>query len=274
MKPFQDKVALITGASRGIGRGIALHLADHGADVLINYRTHPDEAQQVADAVMALGQRALIWQADVADRQAVADMFAAAVAHFGHLDIAVANAAFSIRELVIDAKWEHVERVLAVSQFGVFHCCQLAARQMVKQVQTGRPGGKIVIISSVMEEICLPRSAAYNMAKGAINRLGQTMAAELAPYQINVNVINPGWIDTPGERRFATEDEIRERGPRIPWGRIGTPRDIAQAVAFLASDEADSVTGATLRVDGGFVLGLRFPSEPEGSPAQAPDKET
>jgi len=125
-----------------------------------------------------------------------------------------------------------------------------------------------------MEEICLPRSAAYNMAKGAINRLGQTMAAELAPYRINVNVINPGWIDTPGERRFATEDEIRERGPRIPWGRIGTPRDIAQAVAFLASDEADYVTGATLRVDGGFVLGLRFPSEPEGSPAQAPDKET
>ena len=120
-----------------------------------------------------------------------------------------------------------------------------------------------MIISSVMEEICRPRSAAYNMAKGAINRLGQTLAAELAGYRINVNVINPGWIDTPGERRFTTEDEIREQGPRIPWGRIGRPEDIAQAVAFLASDEADYVTGATLRVDGGYVLGLQFPSKDE-----------
>jgi glucose 1-dehydrogenase len=263
MKRFQGKVALITGASRGIGRGIALHLAEQGADVVVNYRTHPDEAAQVTDAVAAMGQRALAYQADVADRQAMSEMFAAAVAEFGHLDIAVANAAFSIRETVIEAQWEHVERVLAVSQFGVFHCCQMAAQQMVRQVQGGRPGGKIVIISSVMEEICLPRSAAYNMAKGAINRLGQTLAAELACYRINVNVINPGWIDTPGERRFTTEDEIREQGPRIPWGRIGSPRDIAQAVAFLASAEADYVTGATLRVDGGYVLGLRFPSKDE-----------
>jgi glucose 1-dehydrogenase len=273
MKRFQDQVALITGASRGIGRGIALHLAQQGADVVINYRTHPTEAQQVADDVVAMGGRALTWQADVADRDAMIGMFTAAVAHFGQIDIAIANAAFSIRELVIDAKWEHVERVLAVSQFGVFHCCQMAAQQMVGQVQAGRPGGKIVIISSVMEEICLPRSAAYNMAKGAINRLGQTMAAELAPYRINVNVINPGWIDTPGERRFATEGEIRQQGPRIPWGRIGTPQDIAHAVAFLASPEADYVTGATLRVDGGFVLGLRFPDRPEAVPGLPPDRE-
>jgi glucose 1-dehydrogenase len=273
MHGFQDKVALITGASRGIGRGIALHLAEQGADVVINYRTHPDEAEQVADMVAAMGRRALTWHADVADRQAVADMFAAAVDEFGHLDIAVANAAFSIRELVIDARWEHVERVLQVSQFGVFHCCQMAAQQMVKQVLEGRPGGKIVIISSVMEEICRPRSAAYNMAKAAINRLGQTMAIELAGYQINVNVVNPGWIDTPGERRFATEDEIRQLGPLIPWGRIGEPRDIAQAVAFLASDQADYVTGATLRVDGGFVLGQRFPTEPGAPLERQPDKE-
>ena len=273
MKRFQSQVALITGASRGIGRGIALHLAEQGADIVVNYYSHPDEAQQVAKAITAMGQRALTWQADVADRQAMAAMFGAAVAEFKHIDIAVANAAFSIREPVIDAPWEHVERVLAVSQFGVFHCCQMAAQQMVKQVKAGRPGGKIVIISSVMEEICLPHSAAYNMAKGAINRLGQTLAAELAEYRINVNVINPGWIDTPGERRFATEDEIREYGPRLPWGRIGTPKDIAQAVSFLASNEADYVTGATLRVDGGFVLGLRPPQKPELGPDPSPDQE-
>jgi glucose 1-dehydrogenase len=276
MKRFSGKTALITGASRGIGRGIALHLAELGANVVINYRSHAREAQQVADAIAALGQHALTVQADVADRRAMAAMFAAAVAEFGHLDIAVANAAFSIRERVIDAQWEHVERVLAVSQFGVFHCCQMAAQQMVKQVQAGRPGAKIAIISSVMEEICRPRSAAYNMAKGAINRLGQTMAAELAPYRINVNIVNPGWIDTPGERRFATEQEIRTQGPRIPWGRIGTPQDIAHAVAFLCSPEADYVTGATLRVDGGYVLGLEFParSSPNPPAPNAPHRES
>ncbi|HUT19209.1 MAG TPA: glucose 1-dehydrogenase [Anaerolineae bacterium] len=261
MERLTGKVALVTGASRGIGRGIALQLAADGADVVVNYRTHPEEAQETADAVAELGRRALAWQADVADRDAVRKMFDAAIAHFGHLDIAVANAAFSIREPVIEAQWEHVLRTIQVSQFGVFHTCQMAAQQMVKQHQQGRRGGKIAIISSVMEEICFPESAAYQMAKGAINCLGRTMASELARYQINVNVVNPGWIDTPGERQFYTEQELQERGKYIPWGRLGAPEDIARTVAFLVSDAADYVTGATLRVDGGFILGLRLGGE-------------
>lgn len=261
MKRLTGKVALVTGASRGIGRGIALQLAGEGADVVVNYRTHPEEAQGTADAIVELGQRALTWQADVGDRDAVRGMIDAAIAHFGHLDIAVANAAFSIREPVIEAQWEHVLRTIQVSQFGVFHTCQMAAQQMVKQHEQGRPGGKIVIISSVMEEICFPESAAYQMAKGAINCLGRTMASELARYQINVNVVNPGWIDTPGERQFYTEQELQERGKLIPWGRLGTPEEIAQTVTFLVSDAAGYVTGATLRVDGGFILGLRLGGE-------------
>jgi glucose 1-dehydrogenase len=188
-------------------------------------------------------------------------MVEAAVARFGHLDIAVANAAVSSRAPVIEARWEDVLRTIEVSQFGVFHTCQAAAQQMVRQWERGQPGGKIVIISSVLEELCFPESAPYTMSKAAINRLGQTMAAELAPYRINVNIINPGWIDTPGERRFYSEREIREGGKLIPWGRLGQPADIAKAVAFLVSDDADYITGATLRVDGGFVLGLR----PEGN---------
>jgi glucose 1-dehydrogenase len=258
MEQLRGKVALVTGASRGIGRGIALELARAGADVAVNYRTHPEEAQDTAEAITGLGQRALAWQADVGDRDAVRAMIGATVAHFGHLDIAVANAAFSIREPVIEAQWEHVLRTIEVSQFGVFHTCQMAAQQMVEQHRRGRPGGKIVIISSVMEEICFPESAAYQMAKGAINCLGRTMASELAPYHINVNVVNPGWIDTPGERRFYTEEELQERGNYIPWGRLGTPEDIARTVAFLVSDAAEYVTGATLRVDGGYILGLRL----------------
>jgi glucose 1-dehydrogenase len=259
MQRFAGKVALITGASRGIGRGIALRLASEGADIVVNYRSHPDEAQDLIGQIGELGCRALPFQADVADRGAVERMFAAAIEHFGRLDIAVANAALSVREPVIAAKWEHVLRTIEVSQFGVFHTCQLAAQQMVRQ---GR-GGKIIIISSLHEEIAFPNSAAYNMAKAAINHLCRTMAAELTSQHINVNVINPGWIDTPGERAFASEQEIQAGARRMPWGRLGTPADIAAAAAFLASDDADYVTGATLRVDGGFKLGLRLPESQE-----------
>ena len=258
MKRLAYKVALITGASRGIGRGIALCLAAEGADVLINYYSRRDAAQEVADAVTDMGQRALIWQADTADRNAVIEMFAGAVDYFGHIDIAVANAAFSIREPLIKASWEGVLRTISVTEFGTFHTCQLAAQQMVKQVRDGQSGGKIIIISSIVEEISPTNLGAYNMSKAAVNRLGRTMAAELAPYHINVNVVNPGWIDTPGERKFATEEEIQAGGKRVPWGRLGTPDDIGKAVAFLVSEDADYITGTMLRVDGGITLGKRL----------------
>lgn len=263
MKSLAGKVALVTGASQGIGRGIMLCLAAEGADVVVNYRSHRDEARQVVEAVEEMGCRALAWQADVAQRDAVAAMVAGAVEAFGRLDIVIANAAYSVREPVVEAAWENVERVIQVSQFGVFHTCQLAARQMVAQAEAGEGGGKIVIISSILEEMPAPGSAAYNMAKAAINHLGRTMAAELARYRINVNMVNPGWIDTPGERQFASEEQLRDGGKRIPWGRLGTSEDIGKAVAFLVSDNADYITGATLRVDGGFLLGLTLPPAPE-----------
>jgi glucose 1-dehydrogenase len=255
MKRFEGKVALVTGAARGIGRGIALRLAEEGANVVVNDFENIEPAREVADEINALGQRALVWQADVSDRAAVAGMFAGAVDHFGHIDIAVANAAISVREPVIEARWEGVLRTVEVVEFGVFHTCQMAAQQMVKQGN----GGKIVIIGSILQEIPLPTSAAYNMSKAAVNHLARTMAAELAQYRINVNVINPGWIDTPGERKFYSEEAIRESSQNVPWGRIGTPADIAAAVAFLVSDDADYVTGASLRVDGGYSVGLRLP---------------
>jgi len=256
MERCTGKVALVTGASRGIGRGIAIKLASEGAHVVVNYHTHRQEAEEVASAIRAMDCQALVCQADVADRHAVSQVISETVGRFGHLDVAVANAAFSIRMPVIEYQWADFERTVEVCQFGVFHTCQLAAQQMVRQSQSGHRGGKIVIISSVMEEVCFPNSAPYTMSKAAINRLGQTMAGELAPYRINVNIVNPGWIDTPGERRYYSEQELHERGKRIPWGRMGTPEDVANAVAFLVSDDADYVTGATLRVDGGYLLGL------------------
>jgi len=259
MQRFDGKTALITGASRGIGRGIALCLAAEGADVVVNYRTHPDEAQSVADEIVDMGRQAMIWQADVADRSALEGMFAGAVERFGRLDVVVANAAYSVREPVLEAAWENVRRTIDVTQLGVFHTCQLAAQQMVKQPLAGCSRGKIVIISSVHEEMAFALSAAYNMSKAAINHLARTMAIELAPHRINVNVVNPGWIDTPGERSYFSEEQIREGGKRIPWGRIGIPEDIGKAVAYLASDDADYATGSVLRVDGGLMVGLSLP---------------
>ena len=260
MKRFTGKVALVTGASLGIGRGIALCLAQEGADVVVNYRSHRDEAEAVAQEIEALGGKSLIWQADVADRTAVAAMIDGAVAHFGKLDVAVANAAMSIREPILEAQWENIENTIKVTQFGVFHTCQLAAQQMAKQPLNGRSRGKIVIISSIHEEMAFPLSSGYNMAKAAINHLARTMAAELASHRINVNVVNPGWIDTPGERKYFSEEQIAEAGKRIPWGRIGIPEDIGKAVAYLASDDADYATGSVLRVDGGFMVGLSLPA--------------
>ncbi len=165
MGQLEGKVALVTGASRGIGRGCALAMAAEGADIVINYRSHPEDAQEVAAQVEQLGQSALLWQADVGQRDAMEAMFAGVVAHFGRLDIAVANAGFSIREPVLTAKWEHVLRVLEVAQFGVFHTCQLAAQQMVRQERRGRSAGKIIVISSIFAELAAPTSAAYNWQK-------------------------------------------------------------------------------------------------------------
>lgn len=259
MTGLADKVALVTGASQGMGRGIALSLATAGADVVINYRSDPEGARSVAEVVGRLGRTGLPWQADVADRAAVAAMIDGTVERFGHLDIAVANAGINIREPVIEARWENVLRTIQVTQFGVFHTCQMAAQQMVRQSQTGRPGGKILVISSVQSEIPVPGSAAYNMAKAAINHLGRTMAVELAPYQINVNIIHPGWTDTPNTRAVVSDEDIRKGSERVPWKRLGRPEEIGQAVVYLASQDADYVTGASLRVDGGFVIGLRLP---------------
>jgi glucose 1-dehydrogenase len=253
------KIALVTGAARGIGRGIALCMAEEGADIIVNDLPSapdaPHSADQSAREIEALGRRALAFNADVSNREQIAQLFAAGVAHFGRIDIVVANAAYSDREPVVAAQWEGVLRTLEVTQFGVFHTCQAAAQQMVAQ---GR-GGKMIIIGSVLSEIPYASSAAYNMAKAAVNHLGRTLANELTAHRINVNVINPGYVDTPGERKFATEEALQRAGRSIPWGRMGQPRDIGRAAVYLASDDADYITGSSLAIDGGYRVGMRLP---------------
>jgi glucose 1-dehydrogenase len=242
------KVAIVTGSSRGIGRGSAIELARAGASVTVNYRTHPDEAVETAAAIRELGREALVVPADVADRAQVDAVVAQTCERFGRLDILVANAYSSVRKSFLELTLEDVERTWAVTLWGVFHSCQAAARVMVEQGE----GGKLVIISSVHAFMPFGMALPYNTAKAGLNNMGYTIANELAPHRINVNVIEPGWIDTPGERQFKTDEELRAAGAQLPWGRMGTIQDIGQAVAFLCSPAADYITGACLRVDGGF----------------------
>ncbi|MFH1904459.1 MAG: SDR family oxidoreductase [bacterium] len=250
MVNLENKVAIVTGAARGIGRGCALEMAKAGADVVVTDCAHPEESQEVAELVQKIGRKAIVVPLDVAERQEVEDMVQAVREKFGKINILVNNAAASIQKPFLEISVEDMAHVLNVSLWGVFHCSQLIASVMVEQGQ----GGKIIIISSLHASIPKINSLAYNTAKAAINQMGYTMAAELAQYHINVNVIEPGSTDTPGERAFYTEKEIKKEGEELPWGRLATIEDIGKATAFLASDAADYITGACLRVDGGFWL--------------------
>lgn len=247
---MSQRVALVTGANRGIGRGCALALARDGYDVVINYRTHRGEADAVAEEVRTLGREALVAQGDVAVAAECAALVASTVKHFGRLDTLVANAAWSVRKPFLEIAPDEWQGVLDVTLSGVFHTCQAACRQMVAQGE----GGSVIAISSVHAALAFKNSSPYNAAKAGLNHLVRTIANELAPHSIRANVVEPGWIETPGELQFATQAQIDEAGKNLPLGRIGTIDDIGSAVAYLASPQASYVTGAVLRVDGGFIL--------------------
>ena len=247
---LDGKVALISGASRGIGRGIALQMGKSGAKVAVNYRTHGDEAEAVVAEIRQAGSDALAYRTDVADRAAVDAMVNATVERFGRLDIVVANAYYSKREPFLDLALDAAQRTLEVTFWGAFHLAQAGARQMVEQGE----GGAILFISSVLAWIPLPTSLPYNAAKAGINQMSATIANELTEHRIRSNVIAPGYTDTPGERQYATEARIREAATALPWKRLGTAADIAHAATFLCSDAADYITGTVLSVDGGYWL--------------------
>ncbi len=247
---LQGKVALVTGAARGIGQACAVELARHGADIAFCDLGPSESAQETVGLVEAEGRRARYYRCDVGERADVEAMFAGLTADFGRLDICINNAAASIRKPLIELEVSDVAAVWKVTLWGVFHCSQLAARQMVKQGD----GGCLLMISSVHAERAFGRSTAYNGAKAAVNQMAMTWAAELAQHRIRVNVIEPGWTDTPGERAFYSEARIKEEGLSLPLGRLANPSEIATAARFLCSADASYVTGSILRVDGGFVL--------------------
>jgi glucose 1-dehydrogenase len=244
------KMALVTGAARGIGRGCALELARAGADIAINDRDRTPEADATVREIQALGRHAVLIEGNVFQRSVCESVVSRAISTLGRLDILVSNPALQRRADFLDFDPENFANVIEGTLAGGFHMSQLVARHMVNR--GGR--GKIIFISSCHVHIPYARSVAYNAGKGGLNQMAFTIAAELYPYRINVNVIEPGWIDTPGEHEAFGNEVMARAGSALPWGRFGTPEDVGKAAAFLASDDADYITGAALRVDGGILL--------------------
>jgi glucose 1-dehydrogenase len=257
-RPLQGQKALVTGANSGIGRAVALALGAAGADVGVNYVTRPEEAEAVVAEIRESGTNALALEADVSNEDQVVAMFRAAVEHFGRLDILVANAGIQRDAHFVDMTLKDWSTVIAINLTGQFLCCREAVRAMAHQGVTpevSNAAGKIICMSSVHERIPWAGHVNYAASKGGIMMMMQSLAQEVAPLKIRVNSIAPGAIRTPiNTAAWSTPQAYSALMTLVPYGRIGEPEDIARAAVWLASDEADYVTGTTLFVDGGMTL--------------------
>jgi 3-oxoacyl-[acyl-carrier protein] reductase len=242
------KVAIITGASRGIGRAVAIELAKNGAKVVINFAGNRAAAEQVLAAVKENGGEAILHQADVADSAAVEAMFKAATDAFGRVDILVNNAGITRDNLLLRMKEEEWDAVMNTNLKGIFNCTKVAAKIMMKQ-----RSGKIINMTSVVGLMGNAGQANYAAAKAGVVGFTKATAKELASRNITVNAIAPGFITT-DMTAVLSGDVKADLAKQIPLGRLGAPEDIAAAVLFLASDAAGYITGQTLAVDGGMVM--------------------
>ncbi|WP_010584334.1 SDR family NAD(P)-dependent oxidoreductase [Schlesneria paludicola] len=245
---LRGKFALVTGAGRGIGKGCALQLAQQGANLVLNDRPGSTELKATVEEIRGMGHTCHAFEADVFSRAGCEWLVHQAIEATGRIDILISNPAYSRRGAFLDYAPEEFERTISGTLISGFHLSQLVARHMV--ARGGR--GKIVFISSVQAEMPISLCAPYGAAKAGLNHMMRSIAVELAPYRINVNSIEPGWIDTPGEHLSFSSETMAQEGARLPWGRLGLPEDIGHAAAFLSSDEADYITGTVLPVDGCF----------------------
>ena len=245
---LENKVALVTGAGRGIGRAIAIALAEEGAEVIVNYNGSEERAKEVKQTIEENGGKASIYKCNVSDFEACETMIREIVKEHGHLDILVNNAGITKDGLIMKMKEEDFDRVLNVNLKGTFNTIRHSARQMLKQ-----RSGKIINISSVSGILGNVGQANYAASKAGVIGLTKTMARELGSRGITVNAIAPGFVDT--EMTEVLSEEIRENAcKQIILGRFGKPEDIANAAVFLASDKADYITGQVISVDGGLSV--------------------
>jgi len=247
---LRGRVAVVTGASLGIGRATAIALGKAGASVVVNYRSSADKAQEVVQLIEEAGSKAIAAAGDVSDLAAVEALVGLAVRKFGKLDIAVSNAAYSDREVFYEADMAGFRRTVDVTMWGAFHLMRAATQQMIKQGQ----GGAIALVSSPHAFIPAPRAMAYNMSKAAIEHAARTAAIEVAQFKIRINIVQPGWTDTPGELKFATRETLDTAGAKIPLGRLGTAEEMADGILFLCDPKHSYMTGAALLIDGGISL--------------------
>ncbi|MBW4442058.1 MAG: glucose 1-dehydrogenase [Plectolyngbya sp. WJT66-NPBG17] len=248
---LEGKVALVTGSSQGIGQVIAVYLAQAGADIVIDYRSHPDGAKETLAKVEAAGRKGHIVQADLSSISDIRKLVSEGIQCFGRLDILVNDAG-------VDGKnadfWDITEvdydTVLNINLKGTFFTTQAFVQQLIETKRTG----KIINISSVHEEMAFPHFTSYCASKGGVKMMMRNLAVELGPLGITINNIAPGAIETPINTKLLNDPvKLNSLKQNIPLGRLGTPDDIAPMIVFLASSASDYITGATFYVDGGLI---------------------
>ncbi|WP_321365945.1 SDR family oxidoreductase [uncultured Desulfuromusa sp.] len=245
-KSLSGKTALVTGASRGIGRAVALKLAQMGAAVAVNYMNNATAAEEVVGQIVAQGGKAMAIKADMGDPTAIEKLFDLTIREFGQLDILVNNAGMAIYKPIAKVTEEDYEKLFSLNVKGLLFSCQQAARKLAG-------GGRIINISTSVTKMMLPSYGLYAASKGAVEQLTRVLAKELGPRGITVNSISPGPTDTELFREGKTEEQIRQMGAMAAFNRIGTPEDIAGAVALLTSTESGWISGQDICANGGLT---------------------
>ena len=261
-QPLRGQKALVTGASSGIGEGVARALGAAGADVAVNYAAQADAARRIAGEIAQSGVATMAIRADVSKEVEVEAMFEEMLSAWGGIDILVNNAGLQRDAAFTAMTLEQWNTVMGVNLTGMFLCARAAARAMVKQgvrPEVSRAAGKIICISSVHEVIPWAGHVNYAASKGGVKLFMQSLAQEVAPHKIRVNSVAPGAIRTPINRAaWETPEALAALLKLIPYGRIGVPEDVGKVAAWLASDDADYVNGQTIFVDGGMTLYPEF----------------
>ncbi|HEY4415585.1 MAG TPA: SDR family oxidoreductase [Verrucomicrobiae bacterium] len=243
---LKGKVALITGSSRGIGRAIAERLARAGAAVVVNYTSNAMEAEKVVAAIIAAGGQAFAVQADIGRVSEIVRLFDATIKHFGKLDILVNNAGIMFTKAVSDTTEADFDRIFAVNVKGTFFACQQAATRLAD-------GGRIINFSSSTTARFMPGYGAYVATKGAVEQLTRSLAKEVGPRGITINTVSPGPTETELFMSGKTPEQIDFSAKQSAFGRLGQPQEIAEVVAFLASDAASWISGQNIRANGGLA---------------------